>query len=138
MPSFGTKSLRHLGTCHVDAQLIMAEVIKEFDCSILEGHRPKELQAHYFETGASKVKVSLHNSMPAMAWHAMPWFQSNPQVDWHHLPSMFHLAGYIRGVALRLRVEGRISHTVRWGGDWNRNFDVREKQWNDLAHYELR
>jgi len=140
MPSFGRKSLAHLGTCHVDAQVIMAMVIKEFDCTILEGHRSHELQEQFFRDKLTTKRggQSLHNRRPSMAWHAMPWFATKPHVDWKHRESMQHLAGYIRGTAAHLLQVGLISHAVRWGGDWDRDFDVREEQWDDFAHYELR
>lgn len=139
MPSFGSVSLKHLATCHKDAQVIMSEVVRSFDCTVLEGHRNNSLQQEYFERGLSKKPPgeSLHNYMPSMAWHAMPYFVNVPHVDWKHESSMFFLAGVILGTADRLLVARLITHAVRWGGDWDRDFDVREKQWNDLSHYEL-
>ena len=73
-----------------------------------------------------------------MAVDAMPWFQDPPNIDWRHSPSIYHFAGVVKGVAIMLYNMGEIKHLIRWGGDWDRDFDVREKQWNDLAHYELR
>lgn len=139
MPAFSARSLGHLVTVHLDGQAIMNEVIKMFDCTILEGHRSIEQQNAYFEQGLSKLKgdAGPHTKNPSMAWHAMPWFLTEPHIDWNHNASMAHLAGFIRGVAFMLHTQGKITHLVRWGGDWDRDFDVREKQWNDLAHYEL-
>jgi len=137
VPHFGSRSLANLATCHADAQIIMSLVIEEFDCSIVEGHRPQALQDDYFARGLSKVRTGKHNLTPSMAWHALPYFATKPHVDWNHRESMQHLAGYIRATAFGLLMAGHITHTVRWGGDWDRDFDVRETQWDDFAHYEL-
>jgi len=139
MPTFGGQSKQHLATCHHDVSIIMNEVIKVIDCSVLEGWRPDALQEQYFERGLSTKRAgqSTHNARPSKAWHALPYFSTPPHIDWKHEQSMFFLAGIIIGTAERLFADGKISHRVRWGGDWDRDFDVREKQWNDLAHYEL-
>ena len=42
-----------------------------------------------------------------------------------------YLAGIISGIA---RTMGYI---VRWGGDWDSDFDVRDQTFNDLGHFEL-
>jgi hypothetical protein len=39
MPKFGRKSRNQLSTCHEDLQALFEEVVKYFDCSVLEGHR---------------------------------------------------------------------------------------------------
>jgi len=138
MFSFGTASMKQLDTCHQDVKVIMDEVIKIVNCSVLEGHRDPSLQADFVARGLSKTLDSLHCTNPSMAWHALPYFDADPHIDWNHRPSMYYLAGIILGVAARLRGEGKITNHVRWGGDWDRDGDVREAQWNDLAHYELR
>ena len=56
MPKFGSRSRSKLETCHEDLQKVFNEVIKHFDCSILEGTRPQEVQDEYYRTGKSKVK----------------------------------------------------------------------------------
>ena len=42
MPKFGSKSKQRLSTCHEDLIDLFNEVIKYFDCSVLEGHRNEE------------------------------------------------------------------------------------------------
>jgi peptidoglycan L-alanyl-D-glutamate endopeptidase CwlK len=44
MPQFGKDSLTKLSTCHPDLQKLFNEVIKHYDCTILEGHRSDEDQ----------------------------------------------------------------------------------------------
>ena len=139
MPTFGPTSRKHLATCHGDIQIIMSKVILIVDCSILEGHRSNTLQQEYFDRGLSQKGPgeSKHNSTPSMAWHVMPYFKTKPHIDWTHWNSMYYLAGVIVATAERLQLVGQISHVVRSGLDWDRDGDVREKQWNDGAHFEL-
>mgnify|MGYP001385441952 CR=1 FL=1 len=140
MPRYGDRSLRVLETLHPDLQLIFKTVLATgFDHTLICGHRPQKEQDEAFALGRSKVRFpnSKHNSTPSMAVDAMPWFRTAPNIDWSHSASIYHLAGVVRGVATGLYQQGKISHLVRWGGDWDGDFDVREKQWDDSPHYEL-
>lgn len=139
-PRYGERSLSVLATLHPDLQLIFRSVLEAgFDHVLICGHRPKADQDKAFAEGKSKVKFpnSKHNSQPSMAVDAMPWFKTAPNIDWGHSASIYHLAGIVRGIATSLYLQGKISHLVRWGGDWDGDFDVREKQWDDSPHYEL-
>jgi len=42
------------------------------------------------------------------------------------------------GISEQLKSQGKISYGVRYGGDWNMNFDIGdEKGLVDLVHFEL-
>jgi peptidoglycan L-alanyl-D-glutamate endopeptidase CwlK len=140
MPSYGKRSRKVLATLHPDLQVVFQAVLTlGFDHSLIEGHRDEETQNFYYDQGKSKLRFpgSKHNQLPSLAVDAMPWHNSLPHIDWDHFPSIFHFAGVVRGVAAMLYSEGKITHLIRWGGDWDRDFDVREKQWDDLPHFEL-
>lgn len=140
MPKFGRRSFEVRNALHPDLMLIFDTVIQHFDCSLIEGYRPKERQDMLFEQGFSDVKWpnGKHNVSPSLAVDAMPWHQERPHIDWAHSKSITHLAGFVRGVAVVLFSQRRITHLIRWGGDWDRDFDVRERQaFNDSPHYEL-
>ena len=79
MPKFGNTSKRRLATCDEDLQELFQEVVKFFDCSILEGHRNEETQNKYFDEGKSQVKWpnGKHNSSPSTALDAAPY-----PIDW--------------------------------------------------------
>jgi len=65
MPQFGKDSLARLSTCHPDLQKLFNEVIKHYDCTILEGHRSDEDQLKAFNAGKSKIKSGgKHNHAP--------------------------------------------------------------------------
>ncbi len=135
MPKFSEASIEKLKTCHVDLMTIFVAVIQKFDCSIIYGYRGKEDQDKAFKTGKSKLQFpdSKHNSMPSMAVDAAPF-----PIDWSNTTRFFWFAGYVMGVADQLYLEGKISHKVRYGGDWNVNYNIDdEKGLRDLVHFEL-
>jgi len=41
------------------------------------------------------------------------------------------------GTAARLKAEGRMTHDLRWGGDWDRDTQVDDNNFDDLVHFEL-
>ena len=134
MPSFGERSLGNLGECHADLQVLFGEVVKAFDCSVIEGHRPEAEQEAAFAAGKSKLKwpQSKHNQQPALAADVVPY-----PVDWNDIKRFYLFGGYVLGVAEQLRRDGRISHAVRWGGDWDQDFTWKDQTFHDLPHFEL-
>ena len=129
MPKFGKKSMSKLETCHEDLQQVFYQVIKHFDCSVLEGHRGEELQNKYFNEGKSKVKFpkGKHNANPSNAVDVVPW-----PIDWDDTDRMYYFAGFVKGVAAMLDIP------LRWGGDWNDNTEVKDTGFKDLPHFELK
>jgi len=82
MATFSAISRERLETCDERLQRVFREVVKYFDCSILEGHRGQAEQHRDFMTGKSKVDWpnGKHNKMPSKAVDAMPYpitFQVN-------------------------------------------------------------
>lgn len=129
MPSFGKSSTERLATCHPKLQELFNEVVKNYDCSILQGTRSKEEQDEYYRTGRSKVQYpnSKHNSMPSNAVDVAPY-----PIDWENTNRFYHFAGYVNGVAEQLGI------TLRWGGDWDSDKDFSDQTFNDLPHFEIK
>lgn len=134
MSKFSKTSKARLETCHQDLQTIFHYVVKYFDCAIICGERTQEDQDKAVHEGFSKVKYpnSKHNSSPSMAVDVIPY-----PIDWTDTEGMRHFAGYVRGVARMLKDYGDISHELRWGGDWDGDFNMRDQTFIDLPHYEL-
>ena len=134
MPKFGTRSTKNLEECHPDLQAVFQEVIKHFDCAVIEGYRGKEEQEEAFRTGRSKARFgqSKHNQIPSMAADVMP----HP-IDWSDLNRMRYFAGYVVGIASYMKEKGIIDHSVRWGGDWDKDTEVKDNRFQDLPHFEL-
>jgi hypothetical protein len=128
MPKFGSSSKKHLSEAHPKLQELFNEVIKEFDCSIIEGHRTEAEQNKLFHAQKSKVQwpSSKHNAEPSLAVDVCPY-----PIDWSDRERFNYFAGYVKGVAARLGIK------IRWGGDWDGDWEVRDNVFDDLPHFEL-
>ena len=128
-------SKSRLGEAHKDLQLVFKEVLKHFDHSIICGHRGEQEQDTAFESGFSKVKFpnSKHNQLPSMAVDAIPF-----PIDWNDTKRMIHFAGYVMATAKMFKDKGLITHDFRWGGDWDRDTDLKDNVFQDYPHFELR
>jgi peptidoglycan L-alanyl-D-glutamate endopeptidase CwlK len=134
MPEFSNSSLNRLDTCHEDLQLIMSEVVRLIDCSVLEGHRDKDRQDMLFQKLFSKVRYpnSKHNTTPSMAVDVAPY-----PIVWEDDGRFAFFAGWVFCVAANLFELGEITHTLRWGGDWDGDTRTDDQDFNDLIHFEL-
>jgi peptidoglycan LD-endopeptidase CwlK len=128
MPTFSTKSLNKLNTCDHRLQLLFKEVVKHIDCTILEGHRPQERQDMLFEQGQSKLKYpnGKHNATPSQAVDVAPY-----PIDWNNKERFILFAGIVQGIALQMNIG------IRWGGDWNGDYDTKDTNFFDAPHFEL-
>jgi peptidoglycan L-alanyl-D-glutamate endopeptidase CwlK len=139
MPGFGRTSNGRLNTVHDDWKLIMNEVIKKVNCSIFCGFRNKTSQNKAFTDGKSQVRWpdSKHNTFPSLAIDAGPYFPELKNTDWEDVKAFACFAGYVIATADRLLDEGKITHRVRWGGDWDMDGRTLDQKFNDLPHFEL-
>ena len=129
MPKFGTRSRNALHGCDERLIKVFNEVIKTVDCSVLEGHRNKAKQDEYYDEGKSKVKYpnGRHNKLPSMAVDVCPY-----PIDWDDRERFHLFAGFVLGIAKSMGIN------LRWGGDWNQNFEVDDNKFDDFPHFELR
>lgn len=134
IPKFSNTSLQRLGSCHEDLQLIFEEVIKIIDCSILEGYRSNETQQEYYRQGKSQKKAgeSKHNCVPSKAVDVAPY-----PINWNDKERFYYFAGIVKGVSESLLKENKITHRIRWGGDWDGDNNLSNQTFFDLPHYEL-
>ena len=132
MPHYGTRSQANLDTCHADIQRVFKRVIQFFDHAVLEGARSDARQEELFFAGKSKLRAgqSKHNVTPeepeSRAIDAAPW-----PIDWNDRERFTLFAGIVLGVAEMLGVK------LRWGGDWDGDWQVRDNSFDDLPHFEL-
>lgn len=139
MPTFSQTSLKRLSTCNIDLQTLFKEVIKTFDCIVIEGHRGKDAQDEAFKTGKSKLKYpnGKHNAMPSHAVDVAPYNFNVKGIDWKDYKTFYLFSGYVLGIANQLKIQGMISHSIRWGGDWDCDMDIHDQTFNDLVHFEI-
>ena len=129
MAKFGRRSRERLATADPDLQKIFNEVIKYVDCSVLEGHRDERTQDRLFEEGKTKVRYPLgrHNSKPSRAVDVVPY-----PVDWDDRERFTLFAGFVLGMARGMGI------SLRWGGDWDVDFQVSDNRFDDFPHFELK
>ena len=129
MPKFGRKSKERLNTCESNLQKVFNEVIKHVDCSVLEGHRGKDRQNRLYKEGKTKVKYpnGRHNRQPSSAVDVTPY-----PVDWKDRERQTLFAGFVIGVASQMGIN------LRWGGDWDQDFQVVDNRFDDFPHFELK
>ena len=129
MPYFGKSSKKRLSTCDDRLQKVFNEVIKHVDCSVLEGHRSKDRQNKLYEEEKTKVKYpnGRHNRQPSSAVDVTPY-----PVDWEDRERQTLFAGFVIGVASQMGIN------LRWGGDWDQDFQVVDNRFDDFPHFELK
>ena len=129
MPKFSKKSLSKLETCDKRLQDLFLRVVKKFDCTILEGHRGKDRQNKLFDEGKSKLKYpkGKHNSLPSKAVDVAPY-----PIDWNDRERFTYFAGYVLGIAYQMGLK------IRWGGDWDMDTQVKDNNFDDLPHFEIK
>ena len=140
MYNFGNTSQQRLDTTHIDIQAICNEVIQYIDFSILEGTRTLEKQQEYFTDGKSKLdginRKSKHQSFPSLAVDVAPYpidFKNQSKAR----ARFYFLAGYFFQASQTLFDAGEITHKLRWGGNWDNDFDFEDQTFDDLPHFEL-
>ncbi len=134
MPKFGSESLKQLSTCHSDLRVLMNEAIKYIDFSVLEGHRNQAAQEAAFAAGNTKLHwpSGRHNKSPSLAVDIAPY-----PLNWKDTERFVYFAGFIMGIAKMLLAQGKMTHEVRWGGDWDRDTQVKDESFRDYGHFEL-
>lgn len=129
MPKFGTRSKKHLATCHPSLQKLFETVVVYFDCSVLCGYRGKEEQDEAYRQGRStkKYPLSRHNKQPSKAVDVVPY-----PIDWNDKERFYFFAGFVKGIATLMGID------IRWGGDWDSDTEVHDQTFFDLPHFELK
>lgn len=128
MPVFSSQSRSHLDSCDVRLQEICESIIPYYDFTVLEGYRSNERQDELFRQGKSRLKAgeSKHNSHPSLAVDIAPW-----PIDWKDTNRFYLLAGMMFQAAAELDVK------LRWGGDWDRDWEHTDQTFFDLPHFEI-
>jgi peptidoglycan L-alanyl-D-glutamate endopeptidase CwlK len=128
MPSFGTESKKQLETCAPELQRLFNEVVKHWDCKVIEGKRSEQQHAINLASGASRTTNSKHvtGNLPSQAADVAPF-----PIKWANIKRFYAFAGFVIGTAKQLGIP------IRWGGDWDSDRDLDDQTFNDLVHFEL-
>lgn len=141
--TFGKRSKEKLATCHPDLQLIANESLKvsRMDFGISEGNRSIEKQLEYFYTGKSKVdgiKIKgKHNYQPSLAFDLYAYISGKPHLAFN-VANLAYLGGVLTATANRLLNEGKITHKLRWGFNWDMDGEIgTDQRFQDMPHFEI-
>lgn len=101
--------------------------------------RTLEQQKEFVAKGTSKTMNSMHLITPehplSRAVDAAPlgfsWPQEGSKDFWKDWARLYYFAGIVMMEAKIWRIK------VRYGGDWNGNFDLKDENFYDGVHYEL-
>jgi len=144
--TFGKSSRDQLRSCHKDLIEIANLAISrsDVDFGISEGHRSLARQKRLFDMGKSRIdgikRKGKHNYKPSLAfdffvYHPDPATRRKLIYDKVHLS---FIAGILFSCAEELYNKGRITHKLRWGGNWDMDgVLLLDQSFDDLPHVEL-
>ncbi len=106
----------------------MNQAIKFIDFSVIDGQRNEAEQSEAYRTGASQVPwpESTHNTDPSEGIDVAPY-----PIAWDDRERFTLLGGIILMAAFDMGI------VLRWGGDWDRDTEVKDNVFDDLGHFEL-
>lgn len=127
MPKFSKTSLERLNTCHEDIIKVCTELIKQYDFSVICGHRSQEEQDKAFKEGNSKLRYphSKHNTKPSLAADLVPY-----PLNWDNIDRFKEMWIRFDTLAKYLKECGEIKSDFIWGGSW--------KSLKDYPHIEIK
>jgi len=129
MNKFSKRSQSRLDECDPRIQQIFTKVLQTIDLTVVTGFRDEETQNEMLRTGKSKLgwPQGKHNVYPSLAIDAAPY-----PIDWKDRERMTLFAGFVLGMAKEMGIN------LRWGGDWDRDYQVKDNSFDDLIHFEIR
>lgn len=161
MYKFGSVSKDRLETTHKDLQTIFNEAIKytPIDFGISEGFREPERQFELFKLGRrynditgkwevvdrrkvvtnvdGYIKKSNHNYQPSMAVDVYAYVPNTKGQAWTQV-NLALIIGVLLSTANRLYEEGKITHKLRSGANWDNDGEfLTDQSFNDMPHVEL-
>lgn len=131
MPKFGKRSKERLEGVDHRIRMVLDEVVKYYDITVIEGLRSQERQDELVRQGKSKTKFGKHVSGQAVDIAPYP-------IDWNSRDDFHMLGGFVLGVASQLGIN------IRWGGDWSSSSlaeearTTKDNSFDDLVHFELK
>ena len=149
MYKFSQSSLDELKTCEQDLQEILKLAITRsvIDFGISEGHRSIERQQFLYNQGRTTPgnivtnvdginKKSKHNYYPSRAMDVFAYVPGRGVV--YDDIYMGYLAGLFDSISKELKAAGKIKATLRWGGNWDGDGELKtDQKLVDLPHFEI-
>lgn len=129
-----------LEKCHMRLEELFVAVNDIVPVEILPSTiRTLEQQKEFVAKGTSKTMNSMHLITPeypySRAVDAGPlgfrWPVEGSKDFWKDWARLYYFAGVVRAVAIQQGVN------IRYGGDWNGDFDLKDENFFDGVHFEL-
>lgn len=129
-----------LEQCDGQLRLLFQEVNEIVPVDILPSTiRTLEQQREFVAKGTSKTMNSKHlisaEHPLSRAVDAGPfpmrWPQEGSKDYWKDWARLYYFAGVVRAKAAELGI------SIRYGGDWNGNFELKDENFFDGVHFEL-
>ncbi len=158
---WGNKSSRILTELERDLVMILDWGLQysPVDFGLNEGHRPPAKQLEYFKKGRKKVNgkwvpissnrkgiitncdgffiKSKHNYSPSDAVDIYIYVLGKPSLT-YDVAHLSLVAGVLIASAAFLFEQGKITHKLRWGGNWDKDGEILfDQEFDDLPHLEL-
>ena len=151
---FGKRSKEQLVTVHKDLKLIHETAIKTIpvDYGIHQGARSYQDQLKYFLNGKSKLDPRISEKLQkakhvvgdgvrdkaeATDIHISAKHQGT-SLTWNEEHLTF-VAGYLIAIADMLYEQGKITHKLLWGGNWDHDSVILlDQTFIDNPHFQLR
>lgn len=129
MNTFSKSSQAKLDQCDPRIQKIFTKALHICDLTVVTGYRDEETQNEMFRTGKSQLWFPLgkHNVYPSLAIDAAPY-----PINWKDRERMTLFAGLVIGIASEMGIN------LRWGGDWDQDWQVNDNNFDDLIHFEIK
>ena len=125
MPRFGKRSKERLKGVNSKLVNVLNELVKIMDVTIIEGLRTEARQNELLAQGKSKTKYSKHLEGKAVDLAPYP-------IDWKDRERFHYMGGMVRGIGQQMGV------TIRWGGDWDSDGEIKDNSFDDLVHVEIK
>lgn len=131
---FSSTSKKRRDTCHKDLIVLLDEMLKYMDITVVSAYRDKEAQTDCFMRHTSKKRwpFSKHNKMPSMAVDIALY-----PINWKDKAAFIYLAGHVMMLAKILKENHLMTHDLKWSGDWDSDNDLSDQALYDLGHFEL-
>lgn len=128
MPRYSNRSAIKLAECDERIQRVFNRVIETIDNTILVGYRDEATQEEMYDQGRSQLQYpnSMHNKLPSQAVDVAPY-----PIDWNDRERFTLFAGFVLGTAKEMGIN------LRWGGDWDKDWETADNSFDDLVHFEL-
>jgi peptidoglycan L-alanyl-D-glutamate endopeptidase CwlK len=135
------KNAHLLNQCDEQLRVLFQRVDRVIPVEILPSTiRTLEQQKKFFAAGTSKTMNSKHLITPehplSRAVDAGPyphvWPQEGSKDFWKDWGRLYYFAGMVVAIGRELGLD------VRYGGDWNGNFDLKDENFYDGVHFEIR